>query len=500
MYLGVDCGTQGTKVIILDADSAAIVAQGYAPHSMDSDAQGKREQHPASWIEAFHRSFKMAIDESGVDSRAIKAMSVSGQQHGLVVLDKHQQVIRPAKLWCDTATAPQNEELLHYLGGEKGSLDKLGLVLATGYTASKLLWLKQHEPDNFDKIAHVLLPHDYLNFYLTQEIVTEFGDASGTGYFNSQSREWVEDVLHYIDGGKQHLLRALPPVIQADESVAKISPEVAASLNINPDVIVASGGGDNMMAAIGTGNIAEGIVTMSLGTSGAVYAYSAKPPVNLQPEIASFCSSSNGWLPLICTMNLTAAVNKVRDMFGFDLQQFNSAVMGSEIGAQGITMLPFLSGERVPALPQAQGQLSGLTMQNVNAANVCRAVMEGTTFGLRYGLDLLRQADIQSAQIRLIGGGANSEIWRQMVADITNTSVVCPANKEAGALGAAIQAMWCEQKFRGNPQSLATLCERYVDIDSAMSVAPDMASHEAYEAAYRQYRVQVENLQQLSSH
>ncbi|ANG63597.1 xylulokinase [Marinobacterium aestuarii] len=488
MYLGIDCGTQGTKVVILDAEQGHICGEGYAPHALISDANGRREQAPQWWIDAFEQAYRQALAQAGIDSQAIRGIGVSGQQHGLVVLDASGAVIRPAKLWCDTETAPQNAELLALLGGEEGSRARLGLTLATGYTLSKLLWLKQHEPETFGRIAHILLPHDYINYWLTGEIAAEYGDASGTGYFDIRSRRWVPEVLALIAPDGQ-LERALPPLREAHQAVGFVRPELAARLGLGSQVRVSSGGGDNMMGAIGTGNMSAGIVTLSLGTSGTLYAFSDQTPGQEGSGLlAPFCSSSNGWLPLICTMNLTSAANAVRELFGLNLDDFNRAAAKAPIGCEGITLLPFFNGERVPALPNASGSLLGLNMQNLTPANLCRGVLEGTSFGLRYGLDLMRDAGIEVRQIRLIGGGAKSALWRQMIADIMQAPVICPRIGEAAALGAAIQAIWCDGHAKGLSVSLESLCERYVVLDEDSGLNPDPESVLAYEAAYARYR------------
>ncbi|MGV6477666.1 xylulokinase [Azotobacter vinelandii] len=490
MYLGVDCGTQGTKVVILDPERGRVRGEGYAPHELIATADGRREQQPAWWTAAFQAAWRQALAQSGIDGRAIRAIGVSGQQHGMVVLDGAGEVIRPAKLWCDTETAAQNAELLDRLGGERGSLERLGLVLATGYTLSKLLWLRQREPEAFARIAHVLLPHDYLNYWLTGTLASEYGDASGTGYFDIRTRRWTPEVLELVaaDG---RLARALPPLLEAERAVGRVRPELARQLGLGDSVLVSSGGGDNMLGAIGTGNIRDGVVTMSLGTSGTLYACSARPPLQPPAPVASFCSSSNGWLPLICTMNLTGVVNQMRQLFGFDVEQFTRQAAEAEIGAGGITLLPFLSGERVPALPEASGSLLGLRPHNLTPGNLCRAALEGTTFGLRYGLDLLQEAGIRSDHIRLIGGGAKSRLWRQMVADIMDADVVCPQAGEAAALGAAIQAVWCDLHEQGEKVSLDSLCERFVVLDEHSAVSPGPEAVERYREVYRRYRQQL---------
>ncbi|RON69456.1 xylulokinase [Pseudomonas fluorescens] len=493
LFLGIDCGTQGSKAIILDAASGQVLGQGAAAHTMISGANGRREQDTHQWLDAFALATRKALVAADVDGQSILGIGVSGQQHGLVLLDDQGQVLRPAKLWCDTETTAENDRLLSHLGGEKGSLERLGVVIAPGYTVSKLLWTKEQHPDVFSRIARILLPHDYLNFWLTGRACSEYGDASGTGYFNVRTRQWDLQLLRDIDSSGR-LQAALPELIDAHQAVGTILPTIAEHLGINPNALVASGGGDNMMGAIGTGNIQPGAITMSLGSSGTVYAYADSPKVSPDASVATFCSSSGGWLPLICTMNLTNATGAIRELFDLDLGPFNDLVAQAPIGAEGVSMLPFFNGERVPALPHATGSLHGLTLDNLTQANLCRAAVEGTTFGLRYGLDLLRQNGLQSRSICLIGGGSKSAVWRQIVADIMDTPVICTEHSEAAALGAAIQAAWCKSWSNGHEDTLADLCQRCVTLDPSSETLPIAANVTAFQQAYERYQQHVATL------
>jgi xylulokinase len=493
LFLGIDCGTQGTKAIILDALSGQVLGQGAAAHELISGANGRREQDTAQWLDAFTLATRRALLAAQVDGQDILGIGVSGQQHGLVLLDDQGQALRPAKLWCDTETTAENDRLLKHLGGEKGSLERLGVVIAPGYTVSKLLWTKEQHPEVFARIAHILLPHDYLNFWLTGRRCSEYGDASGTGYFNVRTRQWDLQLLRDIDPTGR-LQAALPELIDAHHAVGTVLPGIAEHLGINPHALVSSGGGDNMMGAIGTGNIKPGAITMSLGSSGTVYAYAEQPKISPDTTVATFCSSSGGWLPLICTMNLTNATTAVRELLELDIETFNALVAQAPIGAEGVSMLPFLNGERVPALPHATGSVLGLTMGNLTRANLCRAVVEGTTFGLRHGLDLLHHNGLQSLRICLIGGGSKSAVWRQIVADTLNMPVVCPEQSEAAALGAAIQAAWCTSSANGHEDSLADLCERCVRLDPASETWPIAENVAASQLAYERYQRHVATL------
>ncbi|PMR67189.1 xylulokinase [Halomonas heilongjiangensis] len=485
MYIGVDCGTQSTKVVVLDVEGECILGEASRPHRLIEGENGRREQRPGDWVEALRGAFAEAVARAGIDSRAIRAIGVSGQQHGMVALDGRGEPVHPAKLWCDTETAAWNAGLVARLGGEAGCLDKLGLVLQTGYTASKIAWLRDTHPDAYHRIDSLLLPHDYLNFWLTGERVTEAGDASGTGYFDTRSRRWRHDVLAEV-APELDAERVLPRLIDAQERAGIVRPEVARALGLAEDVLVASGGGDNMLGAIGTGNIRPGLVTLSLGTSGTVCAHSPEPVVADSAMVANFCSSSGGWLPLVCTMNVTSATTRVRELFGLDLAGFGERLAGAPIGAEGVTVLPFFNGERVPMLPEATASFLGLTSVNTTQANLCRAVAEGATFGMRYGLELLGGLAEGASQIRLIGGGANSPVWRQMVADITGTQVICPEITDAAALGAALQAAWCHRREQG--VTLEQLCARLVHLDERSLADPEPASVAAYQGVYARYR------------
>jgi len=484
MYIGVDCGTQSTKVVVVDVDGGRILGESSCPHTLSEVDNGRREQDPADWVTAFRGAFSDAVERAGIDAREIRAIGVSGQQHGLVALDREGEPVYPAKLWCDTETAAHNAALVERLGGEAGCLDRLGLVLQTGYTASKLAWLRDTHPEAYRRIDSVLLPHDYLNFWLTGERVSEAGDASGTGYFDTRRREWRHDVFAEI-APELDAATVLPRLIDAQQAAGVVRSALARELGLGEGVVVSSGGGDNMLGAIGTGNIRPGEITMSLGTSGTLCAHASQPVEADSAMVANFCSSDGGWLPLICTMNVTSATTRVRDLFGLELEDFGEHIASTPIGAEGVLMLPFFDGERVPALPQASASLLGLTGTNLTRANLCRAVMEGATFGLRYGLEQLGAIAADARQIRLIGGGAKSLVWRQMVADITGLPVISPRVTDAAALGAALQAAWCACY---PDVSLDDLCARLVRLDEGSRAEPDAGRVAAYADVYARYR------------
>ncbi|MGI4829485.1 MAG: xylulokinase [Janthinobacterium lividum] len=493
MYLGIDCGTQGTKALLLDKDGTAR-GRGYAPHALTERASGAREQDPAWWIEALKTSVQSAVGTSKAHGGApVRAMAVSGQQHGLVILDENQAVIRPAKLWNDTETAGQNAALLQRLGGREAYFQRFGIVPLTGYTVSKLLWLSENEPENFRRIRHILLPHEYLNFWLTGELCAEYGDASGTAFFDVRSLAWIREVLDEIDGGTGHLFRALPRLIGPTDLVGTVLPEIAADLGIVEDCVVAAGGGDNMMGAIGTGNVREGVVTLSLGTSSTVYSFSGRPAHDPSGNVAPFCSSSGGWLPLVCTMNATNVVTGTAHLLGKTVADIEVALEGTPPGCDGLVFLPFLNGERTPDLPSARGSLHGISSNNFTPAHLIRAAIEGVSFGILNGLDLVLDGKPANA-IRVIGGGARSRAWRQLLSDATGATVEVPLEEEAGCLGAAIQAIVAYTTAAEQPRTFAEVADTMVRFDQASTCHPRPEQFPAYRAARGDYNRQLATL------
>jgi xylulokinase len=439
IYLGIDCGTQSTKTIALDSDTGRIVASAAQSYEvLPGLPPGHLEQNPSTWTQAVDATIQQVVTALGTRRGEVRGIGVSGQQHGFVALDREGKVIRPAKLWCDTSTTEECDSIRNHFGGAKAVIEKVGMDMLPGFTAPKILWLKRHEPGNFEKLATILLPHDYLNFYLTGKLTMEYGDASGTALMDIRNRAWARDALDFIDPG---LAGKMPPLGSSRKPAGTLLPELAKRWNLPAGVVVSAGGGDNMMGAIGTGNVAPGRVTASLGTSGTIYAYSEKPVIDPAGEIAGFCDSTDAWLPLVCTMNVTVATEAARNLFGWSHVQLEEAVRSVPTGADGLLFLPYLQGERTPNLPRATGVFHGLTPRTMTPPHLARATMEGVTLGLLYGLHRMRTLGIAPTEIRLTGGGSKSAVWRQICADVFGCRVVTLAEAEGAALGAAIQAL-----------------------------------------------------------
>ena len=477
IFIGIDSGTQSTKAVALDSESGKILASAQESYDLIRGLpSGHMEQHPEDWITATKNVITQCVNLLGESSEKIKAIGISGQQHGLVVLDENDQVIRPAKLWCDTSTVEQCLQFSNEFGGSSGLIRISGNNMLPGYTVPKVLWLKQNEPENYNRVRSVLLPHDYINFWLTGVKRMEYGDASGTGLLNITERNWCEDLIRFVGPEMQDML----PEIGSSLSVhGVVKSDVQKECGLPNDVVVSAGGGDNMMGAIGTGNVKAGVVTASFGTSGTLYGVSDSPAIDENGEVAAFCDSTDKWLPLVCTMNVTVVTEQARELFGLSLNDMESAVSKVNPGSGGLTFLPYLNGERTPNLPNGKGVIHGLTTDNMRPDYLIRSAMEGATMGLAYGMNRFNEMGVNPTEIRVTGGGSKSPVWRQISADIFNASVVPLVTSEGASLGAAIQAIHCLQESKEN--NYESLCEKFVKVDNASRCEPNAENVSIYE-------------------
>jgi xylulokinase len=478
LILGIDSGTQSTKVLVVDAKDGKVLASASQEYDLIPGlAPGAKEQHPHTWRDAAASGIRRALRQAKAVAAEVKAMGVSGQQHGFVPLDKAGEVIRPAKLWCDTSTVAECDEITEKLGGLKKTIKTVGNAVLPGFTAPKILWLKNHEPENYERLVSILLPHDYLNFWLTGERVMEYGDASGTALFDVRKRKWSSEAAKAID---PELEGRLPPLILSDKPAGTLQSATAKTLDLNPDVLVSAGGGDNMMGAIGTGNTRAGVITASFGTSGTIYACAEKPVVDPRGEIAAFCDSTNRWLPLLCTMNVTLATEMVRDDFGWSHEKFAAESARVPAGSSGLLLLPYFEGERTPNVPEGTGVWFGVNKRTFEAGHFARASMEGVTLGMNYGLRRLADLGVQPTQIRATGGGSKSKVWRQIMADIFGTEVVTLKVTEGAAYGAALQALWCWRLQQGEKVKIEEITDQFVELNPGEVSEPDPNNHEIY--------------------
>lgn len=487
--VGIDLGTQSLKVVFYDFEGCEIVASESASLDLYQDDDGAAEQQAHWWLDALHEVMGRVGHE--VRQSAV-AVGVSGQQHGFVPLSKNGEVLAPVKLWCDTSTVAECDEIMAAFGGPQKCLDEVGNLIITGYTAPKIRWFSKHGGALYDQLDCILLPHDYLNYYLTGERCMEAGDASGTGLLNITTREWSRGMLDAVDPDRD-LGQCLPSVRTGMGIAGHVSAEAAQETGLPEGIPVSTGGGDNMMGAIGTGNVSAGKVTMSLGTSGTVYAYSDQPVIDPRGEIAAFCSSTGGWLPLMCTMNCTVTTELMRGVLGADIAAFEAAVSQSPRGADGVITLPFFNGERTPNLPDAKACIVGLDSQNTKSENLLRSAMEGATFALRFGVDRLCELGIEADEILLTGGGVGSATWRQVVADVCNAPVTVLAQDEGAGFGAALQALAVLE----NETDMQGLADRHLARNEALCCEPGKSAVNFYNEAYAKYQEAVETIMPL---
>jgi xylulokinase len=422
LVAGVDLGTQSTKVVVCDADSGAIVRSGSAAHP---DAT---EVDPQVWWAAFREASAGLLD-------GVAGLAVAGQQHGLVALDSAGTVVRPALLWNDTRSATAATDLVAELGGPDVWAHAVGSVPVASFTITKLRWLARHEPSTATRVASVLLPHDWLTQRLraggemgaSGELTTDRGDASGTGYWSPSGGHYRADLVALAFGRELGLPRVAGPAEVVGEA--------------GDGAVLGAGTGDNMAAALGLG-LVPGDAVVSIGTSGTVFAVSDRPTADPSGTVAGFADATGRYLPLVCTLNAARVLMAVGDLLGVPLSTVDKLALSAEPGAGGLTLLPYLDGERTPNLPAARGVLAGLTRANAAPANLARAAVEGMLCGLADGVDALRVVGVPVERVLLIGGGAASAAVQALAPALLGAPIVVPEPAEYVALGAARQAAW----------------------------------------------------------
>ncbi|MGY1524449.1 xylulokinase [Streptomyces sp. MN3] len=419
LVVGVDTSTQSTKALVVDVATGRVVASGQAPHTVTSGAG--RESDPRQWWDALTE----ALRQCGEAAHEAAAVSIGGQQHGLVTLDEHGEPVRPALLWNDVRSAPQASRLVEELGGAKAWADRTGSLPTASFTVTKWAWLAEHEPDAVRATKAVRLPHDYLTERLTGQGTTDRGDASGTGWWASATEAYDEETLAHV--GLDPAL--LPRVVRSGEVAGTVRD--GHDLPFSKGTLVACGTGDNAAAALGLG-VRPGTPVMSLGTSGTVYAVSEHRPADPTGTVAGFADARGDWLPLACTLNCTLAVDRVATLLGLDREAVEPG--------RGVTLLPFLDGERTPNLPHSSGLLHGLR-HDTTGGQLLQAAYDGAVYSLLAALDLVLDEDADpSTPLLLIGGGARGNAWQRTVRRLSGRPVQVPEAKELVALGAAAQA------------------------------------------------------------
>jgi xylulokinase len=476
LLLSIDIGTSGCKALVCD-EQGAVVAVGMAEYPLYSPFPLWSEQSPADWWRGAQEAVKAVLAK--VDATQIAAIGLTGQMHGAVFLDANNEVIRPALLWNDQRTAAECDEITVKVGPTR-LIEIAGNPALTGFQAPKIVWLRNHEPENYARLAHVLLPKDYLRFLLTGDYAADASDAAGTLLLDLKTRDYSPEIL-----SKLEIDRAwLPRVYEGPEVTGQLKADVASALGLPGGLPVIAGGGDNAAAAVGTGVVRAGVVSSSIGTSGVVFAHSDSIALDPQGRLHTFCHSvPNQYHLMAVTLSAGNAFRWLRDVLrAGSYDEMTAQAADVPVGAEGLIFLPYLTGERTPHLdPLARGSFVGLTARHTTG-HLIRAVMEGVVFSLRDGVEIMRGLNVPLTQIRATGGGGRSALWRQMQADIYGAEVVTLKAEEGPAYGAALLAGVGVGKFANVSEA----------VDQCVAIAgrtePNLTTAAQYQMVYDIYR------------
>lgn len=474
MYLGIDLGTSAVKLLLLDKNGKIVktVSKEYGVNYLNSNWA---EQNPEEWWSAVCHGLKDILDENIKEE--LKSISFSGQMHGLVILDKEDKVIRPAIIWCDQRTEKECMELnsLPWLGKVTGN------QALTGFTAPKILWLKNNEYENFQKIKKIMLPKDYIAYKFSKIHGIDVSDASGTLILNVLERKWAKEMIEYLGIREENLGK----VFESMEVIGNIDKEIATSFGINENVKIVIGGGDQAVGAVGVGAIKEGIISVALGTSGVVFSSTDEYRADKNYRLHSFCDANGKYHQMGVMLSAAGAfkwwVEDVNE--SKDYKYYNEIAEKIEVGSKGLFFMPYLIGERTPHNDSnIRGSFIGLT-HNHKKGEMTRAVLEGVAFALRDSFELLKEMDIKIEKIRVSGGGAKSRLWKEILADVLGKKVVSiDSAAEGPALGAAILAAVGAKKYK----SIEEACKEI--INEVETCEPNLDNVIIYDREYKKFK------------
>lgn len=477
--LGIDVATSATKALLID-EGGDVVGQASSEYSFETPRPLWSEQDPQLWWYGATESIRQVLHEADISGEAIDGIGLTGQMHGLVALDERGEVLRPAILWNDQRTGEQCDEIRRRLGREH-LIQVTGNDALAGFTAPKILWMREHEPELYDEIDQILLPKDYLRYRLTGEYATDKAGAAGTLLVDLTRRTWSEEVVSALEISRDWL----PEMFEGPEITGRISEQAAAATGLTAGTPVAAGGGDQSAQGVGVGAVTEGTVALTLGTSGVVFAPTSLPVVEPEGRLHAFCHAvPDRWHLMGVMLSAAGSLRWYRDVFAPEEEYNDLLEPATDIspGADGLVFLPYLTGERTPHPdPTARAAFVGMTVRHTRA-HMTRAVLEGVAFGLRDSFELIQEMGLPIEQIRLSGGGARSEIWRQILADIFDTELVTVNTTEGAGYGAALLAgvgagLWDDVEMA---------CGETINITGQTTPASDAGDR--YGAAYEQYR------------
>jgi len=488
--IGVDIGTSGTKTVLFD-EKGNTIASALKEYPMYQPKVGWAEQDPEDWWNATWTTIREVIDKSGVSAEDIKGVGLSGQMHGAVLLDKDDKVLRRSIIWCDQRSAKECDEITEIIGKER-LIEITANPALTGFTASKVMWVKNNEPEIFEKVRKILLPKDYVRFRLTGEYATEVSDASGMQFMDIPRRTWSEEVVTKL-GLEMSMLAKL---YESPEVTGTITESVAQLTGLKVGTPVVGGAGDQAAGAVGNGIVKSGVVSSTIGTSGVVFAHSDTVSIDPKGRVHTFCHAVPGaWHIMGVTQGAGLSLKWFRD--NFCMEEIRTAeLMGIDpyvlmdqeadrvdVGSNGLIYLPYLMGERTPHLdPDARGVFFGLSAKHTKA-DMIRAILEGVVFSLRDCLDIIKEMGVEVKEVRASGGGGKSKIWRQMQADVFNSSITTINSSEGPALGVAILAGVGAGIYESVPQA----CEAVIQVKTVQKANCELNKrYEKFYAIYRQ--------------
>ena len=477
-FVGIDTSTTATKALLVDA-AGQVVAVASSEYTYETPRPLWAEQHPDLWWQATIASVRRVLALSGVDAGEVEGVGLTGQMHGLVLLDE-TDVLRPAILWNDQRTAAECDQIRALVGKER-LIQITGNDALAGFTAPKILWVRNHEPEIFARVRHILLPKDYVRLKLTGGYATDKADGAGTVLFDLRRRDWSPEVVAALDIDPAWL----PPTFEGPQVTGHLTPEAAAATGLRAGTPVVGGGGDQAAGAVGTGAVVEGLVSLSLGTSGVVFAAADRPIVEPEGRLHAFCHAlEDRWHLMGVMLSAAGSLRWYRDTLapGVDFETLLVPAARIAPGSEGLLFLPYLTGERTPHPdPLARGAFVGLTVRHT-LPHLTRALLEGVAFGLRDSFELMRAAGLADiSQVRVTGGGARSPLWRQILADVLETELVTVNTTEGAAYGAALLAATGSGAF----PSVEAACAATVRLTG--STVPGAASA-AYREIYPLYR------------
>jgi xylulokinase len=480
LFLGIDVSTTATKALLMDA-SGNVLSVAMSEYPYETPRPLWTEQHPDRWWQATVTSVRQVLARAGLDAADVKGVGLTGQMHGLVLLDAAGQVLRPAILWNDQRTGAQCQEIRNRLGRAR-LIQITGNDALTGFTAPKILWVRENEPDVYARTAHVLLPKDYVRYRLTGEFAADRAGGSGTILFDLARRNWSQEVLDALDIP----VGWLPRTYEGPEITGALSAAAAQATGLKAGIPVVAGGGDQAAGAVGVGAVEPGIVALALGTSGVVFASTAQPVIEPEGRLHAFCHAMPGrWHLMGVMLSAAGSLRWYCDAVapGTDFDTLLQPVTSVPPGSEGLLFLPYLTGERTPHPdPLARGAFVGLTVRHTQA-HLTRSVLDGVGFGLRDSFELMRSAGLASiAQVRITGGGSRSTIWRQILADVLDTELVTVNTTEGAAYGAALLAA----TGTGIYPDVASACAAVVHVTGSSEPGPAGAVYQDRYSVYRE--------------